>query len=62
MTAVDPTEAAVARPLDWPVPSEESERLFARANLVSPGGVQGGHVDSLKVSRFCRVGHCDFYL
>ena len=41
MTAVDPTEAAVARPLDWPVPSEESERLFARANLVSPGGVQG---------------------
>jgi glutamate-1-semialdehyde 2,1-aminomutase len=41
VTAVDPAEAGVARPLDWPVPSEESAKLHARASLVSPGGVQG---------------------
>ena len=41
MTAVDPAQAGVARPLDWPVPSDESARLHARASLVSPGGVQG---------------------
>ena len=25
----------------WPVPTTESKKLFARANAVSPGGVQG---------------------
>jgi glutamate-1-semialdehyde 2,1-aminomutase len=25
----------------WPIPTAESARLFARANAVSPGGVQG---------------------
>jgi glutamate-1-semialdehyde 2,1-aminomutase len=32
---------APAAEADWPVPTVESRKLFARANAVSPGGVQG---------------------
>ncbi len=35
MTGEDPDSSA------WPIPTGESARLFARANAVSPGGVQG---------------------
>jgi glutamate-1-semialdehyde 2,1-aminomutase len=46
MTTADANTArAVSPPTDggpaWPVPTTESERLFRRANAVSPGGVQG---------------------
>jgi glutamate-1-semialdehyde aminotransferase len=35
VSAEDPDSAA------WPITTVESARLFARANAVSPGGVQG---------------------
>jgi glutamate-1-semialdehyde 2,1-aminomutase len=35
VTGEDPDSSA------WPIPTAESARLFARANAVSPGGVQG---------------------
>ncbi len=44
MTTVDPTRSGAAtRPAasGWPVTTTESEKLFARATAVSPGGVQG---------------------
>ncbi|HET9613880.1 MAG TPA: aspartate aminotransferase family protein [Candidatus Limnocylindrales bacterium] len=43
MTAVDATTTSTqsAAADAWPVPTTESERLFARASAVSPGGVQG---------------------
>jgi len=44
LTTLDPNPTE-KRPLDvasgWPVTTTESEKLFARANAVTPGGVQG---------------------
>jgi glutamate-1-semialdehyde 2,1-aminomutase len=44
VTTVDNTPSAAALPdpaSGWPVTTTESQKLFARANAVSPGGVQG---------------------
>ena len=43
MTTADSTRGPATRPAasGWPVTTTESQKLFARANAVSPGGVQG---------------------
>jgi glutamate-1-semialdehyde 2,1-aminomutase len=44
MTTVDVNRVTSTGPgagSGWPVPTTESQKLFARANAVSPGGVQG---------------------
>jgi glutamate-1-semialdehyde 2,1-aminomutase len=41
MTTIDRDGAAVSEAYDWPIPTDESARLHARASRASPGGVQG---------------------
>ncbi|HEY7522668.1 MAG TPA: aspartate aminotransferase family protein [Candidatus Limnocylindrales bacterium] len=41
MTTLDRPPTGVTEAFEWPIPTEESARLHARASQASPGGVQG---------------------